>query len=674
MLNDIKIESKEISLKEFCTQLSISQATGKNWLKLGKIKSRTKNNVIYFDQEYINRLKEEIQNDENKVLKSRRNKKFVSGNIYYKSYIGNDSENLKIVEQIVNYIKNARVAVTKHLVRCIINEYALQIIFQKINNKSKISNALYKLLVGRLNIKKYSKLFDISDSEAREYLKIIKEHSKIFEMQYEYEPSKDIMGLIYISLNNLGKRKVTGTYYTPEKIVKKLNNQLFKGGNIANKKVLDPCCGTGNFLLNLPYAITFEQIYAMDIDEESIYITRLNMAIKYSIDDLEVLNKHIFVRDYLKSTLNDKYDYILGNPPWGYDFSNAEKEYLINEYYSAYGKNIESFDLFIEKSKLVLNKNGYISFVLPEALLNVKSHYRIREIIFNKFDIKYLEYLGNAFDGVQCPSIIIKIKYTNNEISTKGLEVKNSKTSFTIKTNRELTPDYFSFTMDDYEYGIIKQINSLSKKVFLKNNSIFALGIVTGDNDKYISTKKADDNEMIIRGKAVFKYKYMDTDEYILFKPKQFQQVAPSEYYRISPKLFYRFISNKLVFAYDDRSTLSLNSCNILIPMIKNINIKYILAVLNSSVAQFYFDKNFNSIKILRSHIESIPIPIVTKEKENEIVNKVDVLLKSHNNEQIIKVYDEIDREIAKIYNIDSDKYGYILKLYEKDEKFMFAV
>ena len=674
MLNDINIENNKIGLKEFCTQLSISQATGKNWLKLGKVKARSKNNIIYFDQEYINRLKEEIKNDENKVLKSRRNKKFVSGNIYYKSYVGDDSRNLKNVENIINYIKNEKVSVTKHLVRCIINEYALQAIFQRINSKTKISNALGKFLTGKLDIEKYVKLFDISDSEAREYLRIIKEHSKIFEIQYEYEPNKDIMGLIYISLNNLGKRKATGTYYTPDKIVKKLNDKLFKGCSIANKKILDPCCGTGNFLLNLPSAIAFKQIYAMDIDEESIYITRLNMAIKYGIDDLELLSNHIFVKDYLKSSFDDKYDYILGNPPWGYDFSSAEKEYLISEYYSAYGENIESFDLFIEKSKLVLNRNGYISFVLPEALLNVKSHYRIREIIFNKFDIKYLEYLGNAFDRVQCPSIIIKIKFTNKVISTRGLEVKNSKTSFTIKTDRVITPDYFSFTMDDYEYGIIEQINNLSKKVFLKNNSIFALGIVTGDNAKYISTKKTDNNEMIIRGKDVFKYKYMDTNEYLVFRPKQFQQVAPTEYYRTSPKLFYRFISNKLVFAYDDSSTLSLNSSNILIPKIANLDIKYILAVLNSSIVQFYFDKNFNSIKILRSHIESIPIPIVTKEMENKIISKVDILLKASDNEQIKRVYDEIDREIAKIYNIDSDKYNYILKFYENDENFLFNI
>ena len=40
---------------------------------------------------------------------------------------------------------------------------------------------------------------------------------------------------------------------------------------------------------------------------------------------------------------------------------------------------------------------------------------------------------------------------------------------------------------------------------------------------------------------------------------------------------------------------------------------KYIMAILNSRVAQFYFKKRFNSVKVLRSHIEQIPIPFVVK-------------------------------------------------------------
>lgn len=47
------------------------------------------------------------------------------------------------------------------------------------------------------------------------------------------------MGLIYISLKNIGNRKATGTYYTLEKIVENLNNKLFEKEKINEKRILD---------------------------------------------------------------------------------------------------------------------------------------------------------------------------------------------------------------------------------------------------------------------------------------------------------------------------------------------------------------------------------------------------------------------------------------------------
>ena len=37
----------------------------------------------------------------------------------------------------------------------------------------------------------------------------------------------------------------------------------------------------------------------------------------------------------------------------------------------------------------------------------------------------------------------------------------------------------------------------------------------------------------------------------------------------------------------------------------------YVLAILNSRIAQFIYKREFHSVKVLRSHIENIPIPLV---------------------------------------------------------------
>ena len=84
-----------LDLKEFCSAVSISCATGKNWLKLGKITpSKILDGEVYFDKNYCQKLINDLQNGNNDSLKSRRNKKFKSGFGLYKSYISKDSQNL----------------------------------------------------------------------------------------------------------------------------------------------------------------------------------------------------------------------------------------------------------------------------------------------------------------------------------------------------------------------------------------------------------------------------------------------------------------------------------------------------------------------------------------------------------------------------------------------------
>ena len=48
-MGNAKLKKNEIALREFCSQFSISQATGRNWIKLGKVVPKTKGNIIYFN-------------------------------------------------------------------------------------------------------------------------------------------------------------------------------------------------------------------------------------------------------------------------------------------------------------------------------------------------------------------------------------------------------------------------------------------------------------------------------------------------------------------------------------------------------------------------------------------------------------------------------------------------
>ena len=196
---------------------------------------------------------------------------------------------------------------------------------------------------------------------------------------------------------------------------------------------------------------------------------------------------------------------------------------------------------------------------------------------------------------------------------------------------------------------------------FLKDNAEFALGIVTGNNSKYVSNEKRADNEPVLKGSDIKKFYYNEPESYIVFKPRSFQQVAPTKLYRAKEKLFYRFISNSLVFAYDDKKTVSLNSCNILIPHLEGLPIKYVLAVLNSSAAEFVYEKLFNSVKVLRSHIEGIPIPVADSDLMSRIVNLTDKLIAAEGADEGNQIFIELDELIFEAYGLNEQEKNLLL-------------
>lgn len=667
-LSDIPDPDEYLTLKKLCDELSISTATGRNWIKLGKIiPEYTQKRTTYFSKSYVTNLRNELQSGENKALKSRRNKKYVSGNSLYNSYVSEQCQNVPSLRELLVLASYDEIELDVTTIQLLVADCALHLFSQKNNPQDNKKNLLLQFLQGDFTIGEYDVLIRDLIDNTDIAISFCQAYPLLFKMNYIYEPNEDILGLIYISCQNMGNRKATGLYYTSIKVVKKLIDKLaFKN----TSKILDPCCGTGNFLMQLPDYISFDSIYGNDIDPVSVKITRLNMALKYDVSS-SLIYEHITELDYLtKYTISD-FQYIIGNPPWGYEFSEVEKSKLRKSFKSTSGKNIESYDVFIEQALNHVTANGHLAFVLPESILNVKAHTIIREIIIQNCSIKNLDFLGNAFEGVQCPCIILDLECTHSPFSTLGMNVTIGTETFTINTSRDVKSEYFSFTTEDAEYNVMHKIRNIKNAAFLSGNADFALGIVTGNNKKYICDKKNTENEMVLKGADISKYHINPSTNYIIFEPENFQQIAPTEMYRAQEKLLYRFISSQLVFAYDDKQTLSLNSCNIVIPKIPGIKMKYVLAILNSRIAQFIYKREFNSVKVLRSHIENIPIPIVNEKTQDQIITITDKLISGLEIHEAEKVYNILDMLISRIFNLNPEEIEIIRKAVDGENKFL---
>lgn len=661
-LSFFDVTQKGLTVDDVCKTLSISKATAKNWIRLGKIVPDIGDQL--FSTEYVEKFVAELKSGKNTKLKSRRNKKSATGKVLYKDYV-HTASNQKLVADLLELgiIENERDLLI------VLANFAVQLYYQSRNIPFGNSNVLLDFLSQEQTSEFHILIKDLirKDTVAPA---LINKLLPVLSKEILFVKGEDSLGFVYISLQDIGQRKSSGAYYTPEKVVGELIDRLYENDpDLGSKTICDPCCGTGNFLLSLgTKGIDYANLYGQDIDSISVFLSRINIALMAPEMSAVDIQSRIIVGNTYFETFTQKFDVIVGNPPWGSDFSEEDALRCRKLFKTAVGKSIESYNLFVEKALSMLNHKGVLAFVLPEAILSVAAHDTVRRMMIAACSFKFISYLGNVFSGVQCPSIILGIA-PDDEKTVIGCRVSTESDTFVISKPRTFSDGTLSFNVSDEENECLNAISNIKNVVYLKGNAKFALGIVTGNNKKYIFTEKRDDNEVVLKGSDIQRYGMTSSGNYIRFAPESFQQVAPVEMYRAKEKLLYRFICEVPVFTYDDQQTLSLNSCNIVIPDVAGLEMKYILAILNSSVTVYFISKKFNSVKLLRSHIEQMPIPVVPMDIQTSIIKKVDRIMNS--SENISGLYEDLDSDIMQLFGLSRAHRDIIKKFLRKKNLFL---
>ena len=454
----------------------------------------------------------------------------------------------------------------------------------------------------------------------------------------------DILGLLYQSYLQEGEKNIIGSYYTPQKIA----YNMTKGFTFSNGELfLDPCCGSGTFLLSVD-AKNPNQIYGVDNDKVAVLISKINLLLKYK--DFDFIPQ-VFCFDYLMDcsviqqhpAFERTFDYIATNPPWGAMTDNYS---CINTITSR-----ETFSYFFVKAYKQLKENGTIRFLFPEAILNVKAHKDIRKFILDTKGLVGVTVYDDMFSGVTT-------KYVDIECGKGAIKdifyvyASGEKRAVDIKTVYETENLIFNLLSNE-DISIIRIVKNMGK--FSLRNSTWAIGIVTGDNKGKLFPECFAGMEKIYTGKEIQPYVLRPAQNFILYDRANLQQVAKEEIYRAPEKLVYKFISNKLVFAYDDSSSLFLNSANILIPAIPSMSTKAVMAFLNSSLYQFLYIKLFGEVKILKGNLMELPFPEITREENDKLTKLVDQVLSGDNSKQGV-----IEDYIFSIYGLTNDQIAYV--------------
>lgn len=156
------------------------------------------------------------------------------------------------------------------------------------------------------------------------------------------------------------------------------------------------------------------------------------------------------------------FNVVLGNPPWGADFTEPELEYLRQRNKEIIVRMIDSFMYFVFKGMQLLKPNGRFGMILPDVVLYQNDCHKLREYILAHSNVSRVLNLGDVFEQVTRPASIVVFE-TGDPVAN-GILVA----SFT-KIPKMLKPDALA---DDSLFEEVSQneIQRLPRNIFITSD------------------------------------------------------------------------------------------------------------------------------------------------------------------------------------------------------------
>ena len=234
--------------------------------------------------------------------------------------------------------------------------------------------------------------------------------------------------------------------FTPKNYVETLLNNVGYMQNLYGKKILENSCGDGNILAIIVQRYIDDcriqglsrtkiknglskDIYGVEIDPEQYKkcIDRLNQILVQN--NIKNVDWNITNGDYLRKKDKNKYDYIVGNPPYitYKEMDEAEQVYLKTHFKSCQKGKFDYCYAFIEKSIESLDKNGKMAYLIPSSIFKTVFGAQLRDIM-KKHIQKILDYTqGKVFDNALVKSAIMVLAETKTDDILDYLDVTKDK-------------------------------------------------------------------------------------------------------------------------------------------------------------------------------------------------------------------------------------------------------
>ena len=529
---------------------------------------------------------------------------------------------------------------------------------------------------------------------------------------------QSISDLEELRKEGISQRKRDGVYYTPEYITDYIcRNTIIpylskRGSNTVEKliseyldsvdeledkfkkiKILDPACGSGAFLIkaidilleihkeiqnlktvkqhtNEQSQITEEwnedqeirtiienNVYGIDINSESIEITKLSLFLKLASNERKLIglskniqqgnslvdDKTIDSRAFswenefpkvLGSSIKDKgFDIIIGNPPYGAELTSQEKEYLNKKFQIG---STDTAQLMMKRSYELLKSDGNHGFIVPKALIYANNWKKIRKFLLPK--LRVILDVGKVWKEVKLEQTI----YIVNKNSNANFYLNGIRYGEYLNPKKEIDKKHmntFGFLLSD----VSKEELELGEKIF-SNSKRLNQYISNSRGSIYQRFVKEQEEIPVMGGKQIQRF-YIDGIYGHISKKDIDEEKAHVTMNSILVQRLVAHILNpidhiKITATIPDKDNfIIVDTINQLKIIDNDISPYYVLGLLNSKFTNWYayrfiFGKAIRTMQFDNPITDRIPVVI---DKQDKVISCVKKLLEQNKKLHLIQ-------------------------------------
>lgn len=283
--------------------------------------------------------------------------------------------------------------------------------------------------------------------------------------EFDFQKSEDVLAFINDNPLNLSisalsrvaemantRRTDNAAFYTNKALITEMIKAL-PDTDKSEIRILEPSAGVGNFIPLLMKRFEGKRIIfdLVDIDADSLKIAS---ALLNKLGIGKKIQVNYIVDDFLLHDFENKYDYVIGNPPF-YKMKSTDKLLKLYQSKAINKKTTNICSFFLDKTLMIAD---YVAVVFPKFILNTPEFSDSRKYLSKKRIESIIDFGEKGFPGVLIETIALFI-------SNQG---KPGKTFVRSVTNNFEIMQKQSYIFDErLPYWIIYR-NSLFDDVYQK--------------------------------------------------------------------------------------------------------------------------------------------------------------------------------------------------------------